>query len=95
MSRDITSQEEHALWASLETSKINYAPENDEQSLTHNAFAYGLIAARKLCGNYDYLDTKQQLSILKKLQKVESGIGVPSYSKETEGKNNYDDIQTF
>ena len=67
MSRSLTSQAEHTLWASFETEKINYAPENDEQSLARNAFAYGLIAARKLCGHYDALDTKRQLSILKKV----------------------------
>ena len=67
MGRDITSQGESYLWASLETCNVNYATENDEQFLICNAFAYGLIEARKLCGNYDYLDTKQQLSILRKV----------------------------
>ena len=70
MSRSITSQAEHALWASLETDKPNYAPENDEQSLICNAFAYGLIEARKLCGNYDCLDIKRQLSILKRVAEI-------------------------
>ena len=73
MGRDIMSQGESYIWASLETCKVNYAPENDEQSLICNAFSYGLIEARKLCGNYDNLDTKQQLSILKKV--AEDSVG--------------------
>ena len=63
----ITSQEQHVLWAANSTLNPNYSCKNDEQILLNNAFSYGLIAARKIAGNFDSLDTPGQLAVLLKI----------------------------
>lgn len=70
MDNDITSQEQHVLWAANSTVNPNYSCENDEQILLCNAFSYGLIEARKIEGNFDTLDTKGQLAILLKVAEI-------------------------
>lgn len=66
-SGDINSQYEHGLWLKEieKQNPLNCHYRNDEQNLIFMAFSYGLIAARKVCGNYDSLNIDQKLDVLR------------------------------
>ena len=63
--RHFNTATEFSEWVSRQTVTANFAVENDEIVVGSMAFSAGLIAARKICSIFDYLDSSAQLWVLK------------------------------